>query len=62
MTHRSETGVLTKSGGFIRECNVNASKGEAIGLGTVARRDNSFDDAAADDVTNSSPVYWVPRD
>jgi hypothetical protein len=34
---------------------------KAIVLGTVARRDNSFDDAVADDVTNSLSVHRLPR-
>ena len=59
-THPSEIVEFTKSGKFVREFNVDASRGGAFGIGTVLAGQPSFNFAAVDDVPNSISVYSLP--
>ncbi|MBV8854908.1 MAG: hypothetical protein JOY91_15965 [Sinobacteraceae bacterium] len=59
MLHPSEIVEFTTHGRFVREYNVDASQGGAFGLDTTRDRDDDFNYAVIDDVTNNLSVYHL---
>jgi DNA-binding beta-propeller fold protein YncE len=58
-THPSEIVEFTKSGGFIREFNVDAGQGGAFGM-AILSGEHGFNFAAVDDVPNDISFYSLP--
>ncbi len=57
--HPSGIVEFTTHGRFVREYNVDASQGGAFGLDTIRDRDEDFNYAVIDDVTNNLSVYHL---
>lgn len=59
LLHPSEIVEFTTHGRFVREYNVDASQGGAFGLDTLRDREENFNYAVIDDVTNNLSVYHL---